>query len=145
MSLKNSLGLACLFDQCLNRCLSPISCCRATTHANMYLRTSPLVYQVTLDNHFFVKRCFHLNLWSDRKRLVAVREQEGTLRSATWEERDRVLHTYFPKPGRYRDSFELMRYLGNARYLLSMSATCEINFFPQASLWSSYVWTGKPR
>merc|ERR1719184_517471 len=36
----------------------------------------------------------------DRERLVSVREQEGTLRSATWEERDRVLHTYFPKPGR---------------------------------------------
>ena len=44
---------------------------------------------------------FNLNMLSDRKRLVAVREQEGSLRSATWEERDRVLHTYFPKPGRY--------------------------------------------
>merc|ERR1712013_736245 len=36
----------------------------------------------------------------DRQRLVSVREQEGSLRSATWEERDRILHTYFPKPGR---------------------------------------------
>lgn len=29
-----------------------------------------------------------------------VREPDGTLRKATWEERDRLVQVYFPKPGR---------------------------------------------
>lgn len=29
-----------------------------------------------------------------------MREPDGTLRKATWEERDRLVQVYFPKPGR---------------------------------------------
>ena len=29
-----------------------------------------------------------------------VREPDGLLREATWEERDRMMEVYFPKPGR---------------------------------------------
>lgn len=36
----------------------------------------------------------------DKDRFVVVREPEGTLRHATWQERDRVIQVYFPKPSR---------------------------------------------
>ncbi|XP_028320589.1 small ribosomal subunit protein mS22 [Gouania willdenowi] len=35
-----------------------------------------------------------------RERFIVVREPEGTLRKATWEERDRLIQVYFPKNGR---------------------------------------------
>ncbi|XP_070685199.1 small ribosomal subunit protein mS22 [Pempheris klunzingeri] len=35
-----------------------------------------------------------------RERFIVVREPSGTLRKATWEERDRLIQTYFPKEGR---------------------------------------------
>ncbi|XP_067102072.1 28S ribosomal protein S22, mitochondrial [Osmerus mordax] len=35
-----------------------------------------------------------------RERFVVIREPSGTLRKASWEERDRVLQVYFPKAGR---------------------------------------------
>lgn len=35
-----------------------------------------------------------------RERFVVVREPNGTLRKATWEERDRLIQVYFPKEGR---------------------------------------------
>ncbi|XP_055977634.1 small ribosomal subunit protein mS22 [Sorex fumeus] len=35
-----------------------------------------------------------------RERFIVVREPSGTLRKATWEERDRVIQIYFPKEGR---------------------------------------------
>lgn len=35
-----------------------------------------------------------------RERFIVIREQNGTLRKATWEERDRLLQVYFPKEGR---------------------------------------------
>ncbi|XP_035697584.1 28S ribosomal protein S22, mitochondrial-like isoform X1 [Branchiostoma floridae] len=36
----------------------------------------------------------------DRERFIVVRELDGVLRRATWEERDRLLQVYFPKEGR---------------------------------------------
>ncbi|EFN89057.1 28S ribosomal protein S22, mitochondrial [Harpegnathos saltator] len=36
----------------------------------------------------------------DRERFVVVREPDGTLRHATWEERDRIVPIYFPSPGK---------------------------------------------
>lgn len=36
----------------------------------------------------------------DKERFVVVREPEGTLRHATWQERDRIIQIYFPKPAR---------------------------------------------
>ncbi|XP_063162786.1 small ribosomal subunit protein mS22 isoform X2 [Candoia aspera] len=35
-----------------------------------------------------------------RERFIVVRETNGTLRKATWEERDRMIQVYFPKEGR---------------------------------------------
>jgi len=36
----------------------------------------------------------------DRDRIIVVRESDGTLRSASWSERDRMNQTYFPTEGR---------------------------------------------
>ena len=35
-----------------------------------------------------------------RERFIVVREPSGTLRKATWEERDRLIQVYFPREGR---------------------------------------------
>ncbi|XP_047450210.1 28S ribosomal protein S22, mitochondrial [Mugil cephalus] len=35
-----------------------------------------------------------------RERFIVVREPNGTLRKATWEERDRLIQVYFPREGR---------------------------------------------
>uniref|UniRef100_UPI00358F34C0 small ribosomal subunit protein mS22 n=1 Tax=Myxine glutinosa TaxID=7769 RepID=UPI00358F34C0 len=37
---------------------------------------------------------------SHRERFILVREVDGTLRKATWEERDRMMQIYFPREGR---------------------------------------------
>ncbi|KAG7237170.1 hypothetical protein INR49_032666 [Caranx melampygus] len=36
----------------------------------------------------------------EQERFIVVREPDGTLRKATWEERDRLIQVYFPKEGR---------------------------------------------
>lgn len=36
----------------------------------------------------------------DKERFIVIREPDGTLRHATWKERDRMIQTFFPKPGR---------------------------------------------
>ena len=36
----------------------------------------------------------------DRDRIIVAREADGTLRSASWQERDRMNQTYFPTEGR---------------------------------------------
>lgn len=38
--------------------------------------------------------------FSPQERFIVVREPNGTLRKATWEERDRLVQVYFPKEGR---------------------------------------------
>lgn len=43
-------------------------------------------------------RCF--SVFTLKERFIVVREPDGTLRKATWEERDRLVQVYFPKPGR---------------------------------------------
>lgn len=35
-----------------------------------------------------------------QERFIVVREPNGILRKATWEERDRLIQVYFPKEGR---------------------------------------------
>ena len=35
-----------------------------------------------------------------QERFIVVREPTGTLRKASWEERDRLVQVYFPKEGR---------------------------------------------
>lgn len=85
----------------------------AERKAEMYLQMPPVVKQrlepsttlcedPALEGHdtskfVFTDITFGLN---DRKRYVVIREPNGTLRHATWEERDRIVPIYFPKPGR---------------------------------------------
>lgn len=38
--------------------------------------------------------------WCFQERFIVIREPTGTLRKASWEERDRILQVYFPKEGR---------------------------------------------
>ncbi|CAG0879576.1 unnamed protein product [Darwinula stevensoni] len=38
---------------------------------------------------------------SDRRRMIMVREPDGTLRKARWQERERMNQIYFPKPHRW--------------------------------------------
>ncbi|XP_078695613.1 small ribosomal subunit protein mS22-like isoform X3 [Branchiostoma floridae x Branchiostoma belcheri] len=52
-----------------------------------------------LDTSNFVFTDISQNI-PDRERFIVVREQDGILRRATWEERDRLLQVYFPKEGR---------------------------------------------
>ncbi|GAB1866996.1 28S ribosomal protein S22, mitochondrial [Camponotus japonicus] len=47
--------------------------------------------------YIFTDITYDLN---DRERSIVVREPEGTLRHATWQERDRIIQIYFPKPAR---------------------------------------------
>lgn len=35
-----------------------------------------------------------------QERFIVVREPSGTLRKASWEERDRMIQVYFPREGR---------------------------------------------
>lgn len=39
-------------------------------------------------------------LFNLQERFIVVREPDGILRKATWEERDRLIQVYFPKEGR---------------------------------------------
>lgn len=41
-----------------------------------------------------------LFLPSFQERFIVVREPNGVLRKATWEERDRMIQIFFPKEGR---------------------------------------------
>ncbi|XP_068700210.1 small ribosomal subunit protein mS22-like [Montipora foliosa] len=45
----------------------------------------------------------------DRTRSITIREPDGKLRKATWEERDRMNLIYFPKPGRRHQMPELLK------------------------------------
>lgn len=48
-------------------------------------------------NYVFTDITFNI---PHRERFIVVREPAGTLRKATWEERDRLIQVYFPKEGR---------------------------------------------
>ena len=38
--------------------------------------------------------------YSDRERLVVVRDPDGVLRTADWEEQDRMIQMYYPRKDR---------------------------------------------
>merc|ERR1712083_33466 len=71
----------------------------------------------------------------DRDRIIVVRETDGTLRSATWDERDRMNQTYFPtenrtfKPSRIFDLENLKESLGPETYLYVLDKNC-VQFEP---------------
>jgi len=81
--------------------------------AKQYLQMPPVVKQrseitkildddVALMNHDTAKYVFTDITFGlkDRDRLIVIREPNGVLRYANWQERDRLMQTYFPKPGR---------------------------------------------
>lgn len=71
----------------------------------------------------------------DRERTIVVREPDGTLREASWEERDRLNQVYFPKPDRkikMPPMFELENLkaiLGPDRYEYILDRNC-VQFEP---------------
>jgi len=71
----------------------------------------------------------------DRDRIIVVRESGGTLRSASWSERDRMNQTYFPtsgrkfKPSSIFDLENLKEILGTEKYLYVLDKNC-VQFEP---------------
>lgn len=67
---------------------------------------------------------------SDRARLAVVREPSGRLRTAEWEERDRLNQLYFPRPGRRHYSPQMFQpdtlaeLLGPDRYEQILDRAC---------------------
>lgn len=85
----------------------------AERKANKYLQMPPVVKQrldlsvplcedSALQSYDTVKYVFTDITYglNDRSRLIVIREPNGTLRHANWQERDKMLQIYFPKPGR---------------------------------------------
>jgi len=64
--------------------------------------TVPLCEDVALQGHDTVKYVFTdiTHGLKHRQRFIVIREPDGTLRHATWKERDRMIQTFFPKPER---------------------------------------------
>jgi len=64
--------------------------------------TAPLCKDVGLQRYDTAKYVFTDITYGlkERERFIVVREPDGTLRHATWKERDRMLQTFFPKPVR---------------------------------------------
>ena len=50
--------------------------------------------------YLLLHTCLTIILYSDRSRIIVVREQNGTLRTSNWEEQDRLNQIYFPTEGR---------------------------------------------
>ncbi|KAL6261220.1 hypothetical protein P5V15_008745 [Pogonomyrmex californicus] len=85
----------------------------AQHRAKRYLQMPPVVKQRSdptrilcedagLQNHCTAKYVFTDITYGlqDRERFIVVREPNGTLRHANWEERERILQTFLPKPGK---------------------------------------------
>ncbi|KAJ8021312.1 28S ribosomal protein S22, mitochondrial [Holothuria leucospilota] len=75
---------------------------------------------------------------SERERLIVVREPDGILRKATWEERDRISQIYFPRPHReiepppLFDDENLENVLKQERHEFLLDATC-VQFEPDSA------------
>jgi len=65
------------------------------------LRRDPEIQGLHESRHIFTDVSFG---YADRARPVVVREADGTLRTATWEERERMLQTYFTNKAREPDT-----------------------------------------
>ncbi|XP_018373518.1 PREDICTED: 28S ribosomal protein S22, mitochondrial [Trachymyrmex cornetzi] len=85
----------------------------AERRAKKYLQMPPVVKQrlepsellcedLALQDHDTVKYVFTDITYGlkDKQRLIIVREPDGTLRHASWKERDRMIQTFLPKPER---------------------------------------------
>ncbi|XP_028275952.1 small ribosomal subunit protein mS22 [Parambassis ranga] len=73
-----------------------------------------------------------------RERFIVVREPNGTLRKATWEERDRLIQVYFPKEGRKITAPHIFKE-GNLKMVFSQDRhedvldLCLVQFEPDSS------------
>ncbi|XP_029629501.1 28S ribosomal protein S22, mitochondrial [Salmo trutta] len=73
-----------------------------------------------------------------RERFIVIREPTGTLRKASWEERDRILQVYFPKEGRRLTAPPVFKeenlkvVFGQARHE-DMLDLCQVQFEPDSS------------
>lgn len=71
----------------------------------------------------------------DRERIIVVREVDGTLRTSTWEEKDRLNQTYLPREGRTHrvpamfEPEQLQHILGPEKYEYILDRNC-IQFEP---------------
>lgn len=63
----------------------------------MVLEEDPLLVGLDVSKFVFTDITYGV---SDRERLVVVRETDGTLRTANWDERDRMDQIYYPREGR---------------------------------------------
>ncbi|XP_071639587.1 small ribosomal subunit protein mS22 [Temnothorax longispinosus] len=64
--------------------------------------SAPLCEDAALQSHDTVKYVFTDITFGlrDRERFIVIREPDGTLRHASWKERDRLVQSFFPKPER---------------------------------------------
>ncbi|KAG8190843.1 hypothetical protein JTE90_028339 [Oedothorax gibbosus] len=74
---------------------------------------------------------------TNRDRIITVREVDGTLRKANWEERERMIQIFFPLPGRSLEvpklfeSPNLERLLDSHEYIFVLDSACA-QFEPDA-------------
>lgn len=73
---------------------------------NEVLSRDPALTGLTKSRYIFTDISFGL---SDRKRYIVVRDLDGTLRQASWEERDRMNQIYNPQPGRKLVSYRVFQ------------------------------------
>ncbi|XP_067898208.1 28S ribosomal protein S22, mitochondrial isoform X2 [Heterodontus francisci] len=86
---------------------------KAVEEANAYLRMPPVLNERELINDVLAEdkilegletaKYVFTDITFDiphRERFIVVREPNGVLRKATWEERDRMIQVYFPRDGR---------------------------------------------
>lgn len=63
----------------------------------MVLEKDPLLVGLDISNYVFTDITYGV---SDRERLVVVRDTDGTLRTANWDEQDRMNQVYYPREER---------------------------------------------
>jgi len=101
------------------------------------LEEDPHLVGFDISKHVFTDITFGV---SDRERIVVVRDPDGTLRTANWEEQDRVNQTYYPREGRKHKTppmFEpeqLETLLGPEKYEYILDRNC-VQFEPDHPLY----------
>lgn len=80
---------------------------KTRSDTSLLLHQDPALQGYSSAKYVFTDITYGLN---NRERFVVIREPDGTLRHATWEERDRIVPIYFPRRG--KDSRKLMMFEG---------------------------------
>ncbi|XP_019905220.1 28S ribosomal protein S22, mitochondrial isoform X2 [Esox lucius] len=68
-----------------------------------------------------------------RERFIVVREPSGTLRKASWEERDRMVQVYFPKEGRRLMAPPIFKEENLKDRHVDLLDLCQVQFEPDSS------------